>query len=403
MTTPLPPGTRVVEWGERASTAWCGKVLASLGADVIKVEAPQQGDPVRYSAPLLAGRTGPESSARFAYLNLGKRGITLDPGASRGQPVFDALLKVSDILICDSDRVRRAGPDNASERIAARFPHLIVVHLSPYGLSGPKADWAGTDLTLHHAGGEGIMVADGLDDYDRPPVKAAGSPVSYDAGVAAAAMVLAVVFDQVVSGSEVGEHIEVAEFDVVLGTSRMDVPRWANEAELETRETQVLRYNIVRCADGLVDMMTPEDGPWARLKALLSDAEWLDRPEFSTRTGRDANRPAINAELTPWALAHSAREVSQALKSCGVATEVVLDMDGILQSEQYAYRNFWADVRDPDHVGFAPHLPFLVNGVRWAPERARAPRLGEHTEAVLVGEGLVDAPTFDELRVGGVV
>jgi len=154
-------GIRVVEWGNFVSGPFCGKVLAELGAQVIKVEPPLVGDESRRHGPFPNHIPDPERSGLFLFANINKRGLTLDPAKASGRQILELLLDSADIFIENQTENQTANqtPDLTHrlaldyESLKTRHPGLIVTSITPYGLSGPYAGHRGYDLTGKCPGG----------------------------------------------------------------------------------------------------------------------------------------------------------------------------------------------------------------------------------------------------------
>jgi len=146
-------GARVVEWGNFISAPFCGKVLAELGADVIKVEPPVSGDDSRRHGPFPGHVPHPERSGLFLFANINKRGVTLAPETATGHRILGRLLESADIFLENQSPAltRRLGLDYPT--LQSQCPRLVVTSITPYGQSGPYRDYKGYDLMVNAAGG----------------------------------------------------------------------------------------------------------------------------------------------------------------------------------------------------------------------------------------------------------
>ena len=186
---------------------FCGKLLASLGADVLKIEPPRTGDPSRRRGPFPQDVPHPERSGLYLYVNTGKRGITLDLEDPEGRQVFSKLSQEADVVLHDlpPDPAHRLGLSTESistesistESIPSPNSELIVAAITPFGSSGPHSGFNAYDVNVFHAGGEGNLLPNGLalDHFpDRAPITAGSFMASYQGGVTAAVAVTAAVF-----------------------------------------------------------------------------------------------------------------------------------------------------------------------------------------------------------------
>ena len=146
------PQPRVVECGSGVSAAYATKLLADIGADVIKVEPPA-GDGTRYRGPFPGDRPAPDKSVLFVYLNTNKRATVADLTTSGGQEHLATLLADADVLIHNVPPADRAASGLDSGELCRRFPRLVVTSISMFGDHGPRANWRGNELTASNAGG----------------------------------------------------------------------------------------------------------------------------------------------------------------------------------------------------------------------------------------------------------
>src|SRR5262249_46460907 len=158
------------EVGANVGAPYATKLLADLGADVVKIEPPGRGDPARQRGPFPGGVPHPEKSGLFLYLNTNKRGITLDLTRPDGRAVFEKLVARADLLVHNV-----LPPDMAAHgldwaALSRVNPQLVMTSITPFGVTGPKANWRGPDVVLWNAGG--IATLNGQPgEPDLPPLK----------------------------------------------------------------------------------------------------------------------------------------------------------------------------------------------------------------------------------------
>ncbi|MEW6269907.1 MAG: CoA transferase, partial [Thermodesulfobacteriota bacterium] len=191
----------------------CGRILAELGADVIKVEPPG-GDPVRHRPPWIAAGDVPEPERSIPWLayNASKRGVTLDVTSPAGRELLDRLCAGADALIesYDADALAAARVDYAT--LSAAHPRLVVCSISPFGRSGPYAGWRGSDLTVTAMGGNMALTG----DPDRAPLRCTMPASYYHGGAEAAAGLLVALYARQALGR--GQHVDVSLQACVVGT-----------------------------------------------------------------------------------------------------------------------------------------------------------------------------------------
>ena len=214
-------GLRVVECGEGISAAFASKMMADLGADVIKVEEPS-GDMIRWRGPFAPGaEPDPEKSGLFLYLNANKRGVRMDLTAPNAKADFDRLLSSADILIHNFHPGDRSIRGIESEAVSRKFPSLITVGISPFGDNGPYRDWRGYALNLENAGGMAFL-APGASEYpDLPPLRAFGDQANYQGGLHACFAALAMYLNRLNGGAP--SSIEVSEQECIAAMLEMNL------------------------------------------------------------------------------------------------------------------------------------------------------------------------------------
>src|SRR5438552_156196 len=190
---------------------FCGKLLAGMGADVIKVEPPD-GDPLRRIAPFFQDEPGLERSLRWLLLNAGKRGITLDATQPDGRLLLEALLSGADAVIDSLSVAEREALGWQPPEMATRFPHLVWTSITGFGQDGPRAGWRWSDLIGQATGGLMFL----LGEPDRPPVRMGPPHGYYQPTLQAAVGLAAALFERGSSG--LGQHVDVAMQEAVTYT-----------------------------------------------------------------------------------------------------------------------------------------------------------------------------------------
>lgn len=155
-------GLRVVECGRLAAVPFCGRLLAGLGAEVVKIEPPNVGDPARRRPPFAGDQPGLERSLLHLFVNGGKASVTLDLTTATGRRLLGDLLSETDVLVHDyrpSDAAA-LGLDYAT--LEPLYPRLVVVALTPFGSDGPHSEYRAYDLNVYHMGGDGYLMPSGL-------------------------------------------------------------------------------------------------------------------------------------------------------------------------------------------------------------------------------------------------
>ncbi|MCH8971976.1 MAG: CoA transferase [Acidobacteria bacterium] len=186
MTYSLLQGLRVVELGESVSAPYCAKLLADMGAEVVKIERPGVGDQAREYGPFLNDQPHHERSGLFLYLNTNKQGVTLDLETPTGQEILGGLLAQSQVFVHNlhPTEMDRLGVDY--ENLRTHNGQLVMASITPFGLTGPYRDYKAYDINLAAAGG----ICEGLGSPDREPLTFGTPEVGYFAAMAAATFLI---------------------------------------------------------------------------------------------------------------------------------------------------------------------------------------------------------------------
>ena len=373
-------GLRVLELGEMVATPFCGKLLASLGADVVKVEPPKSGDSSRRRGPFPGDDPHPERSGMFLYLNTGKRGVTLDVDDLQGRDMLRQLATGADVIIHDSPPALAAARGLEQEALSEINPRLIVAAITPFGSSGPNAGYAAHDVNVFHAGGEGNLLPNGLalDTFpDRAPIAAGGMMASYQGGLTAAVGILGAVVAQWNEG--LGQTVDASMQEAQLAIGYLPIQRLEAEEFVETRFSRFFRMGgVMPAADGYVELLTLEPRQWEGLARLLGEPEWASLDKFRDPA---THGPAINANLRQWSAEHTREWLYREGQAHGVPIAPYLTPMEVFESPQQRERDFFMPVDHPeagsyDYAG----LPFRMSET--PPALRRAPLLGEHNAEV---------------------
>jgi crotonobetainyl-CoA:carnitine CoA-transferase CaiB-like acyl-CoA transferase len=381
---------RVVEIGDGVAAAYATKVLADLGADVIKVEPPDRGDVTRTRGPFPGGVPHPEKSGLFIYLNANKRGIALDVRTSRGQAILDRLVARADLLVHDVHPTAMAAHGLDWTRLAARHPTLVMTSIAPFGLTGPHATYRGADVVLWNAGGVAALNGE-PGRPDLPPLKAFGDQSGFQAGLNAAIGSLGALFARLASGR--GQHVEVSTQECLAAILELTFEFWPYcglvASRLGAKPIQPLCF--MECRDGWIYICCVEEHQWREFVEIMGRPEWAELELFANRLARGANFDALQVFLQDWCREQSVQELYEAAQRRRVPFAPVSTMGDLLASPHLAARGFFATLAHPVAGNVTmPGAPYKLGATPWT-LRKPAPCLGQHTTEVLAELDL-DAP-----------
>jgi len=380
-------GIRVLEVGSLVAAPYAGKLLADLGADVVKIESPDGGDPARRRGPFPADRPDPDASGLYLYLNTNKRGIALDLTAAGARNVFDHLIARTDVLVHDVHPLACAAYGLDYDRLAAVNPRLVMASITPFGSTGPHAHYRATDLVSWCAGGLATLNGDPAHP-ELPPLKAYGDQAGYQAGLNAAIPVLGALFERLASG--LGQHVEVSAQECVAAILELTFEYFPYcglvASRLGAKPLQPLCF--MECRDGWIFVCCVEEHQWEQFVDLMGNPEWAGLEIFENRLARGKNFDALQIFLQEWCREQSVMELYTAAQQRRIPFAPVSTLGDLLGSPHLKARGFFATIEQPA-MGHCtvPGAPYQLSATPWRLRRP-APRLGQHTREVLEEAGI---------------
>lgn len=366
----LLDGVRVVEICDGVAGAYCGKVLAELGADVIKVEAPGRGDPARHVGPFIGCEPHAERSGSFIYLNTGKRSVTVAGDSPSGQTILSQLVGTAQILLVDGLTPPAPIPDGW-DGIAAHF----VPSLHP-----ERAGYARSDLTAYALGG--YLYVDGAPD--RPPLRGGGPQPAHAAANYGLLAILAARYAD--RGKPRQRTILVPEAECMATMHWYTTVMWTyagiKKRRIGSRLDIAHPVSLYPCRDGWVAIGAGGDRAWRMLVIGMGQPELADDPRYADAWSRLQRADEVDALITEFTSTRQRQEVMETLQQLRVPCGYVSTPQDLLRDPQYQERNYWQTV-EQDGVGALrmPGWPFQASNLAFV--QRPAPQLGQHTVEVL--------------------
>lgn len=373
MTTPLA-GIKVVELARILAGPWAGQTLADLGADVIKVEAPEGDDTRRWGPPFIT-HAGETSAAYFHATNRGKRGVIADFRTAEGQEIVRNLVADADVLI-ENFKVGglvKYGLDYDS--LAKINPKLIYCSITGFGQTGPYAHRAGYDFIIQ--GMAGLMSVTG--EPDGQPQKVGVAVTDVFTGVYSATAILAALLQRGRTG--LGQHIDMALMDVATSVMANQSLNYLSSGIAPTKmgnaHPNLAPYAVFDCADGWIILAIGNDQQFQRLCKIL-DLDALGRePKFATNADRVENRVELTQCLTEATRNFTKLQLLFACESHGVPAGPINDIAETFADPQVVSRNMQIAPQGVPGV----RSPFSFSGSSLALDRS-APTLGQDQRLV---------------------
>ena len=372
-------GVRVIELGQLIAGPYCGQVFADFGADVIKVEPPGAGDPMR-----VWGRG--DYPLWWTVCARNKRCVTANLREPEGQDLIKKLVAEADIVLENFRPGTMEKWGLGYEDLKAVNPGIIMVRVSGFGQTGPYAKRAG-----YAAIGEAMGGMRYLSGYpDRRPSRTGLSLGDTLAAVYAGLGALAALRHRERTGE--GQVVDSAIYEAVLATMEATIPEYTVSGYIRERSGSVLPNvapsNIYQCRDGDMLIAANQDTVFRRLCAAMGKPELADDERYATHTARGANQEELDQRIDQWASGHTLDEVEAVLEEHGVPCGKVYRAPEMLNDEHFQARDAIIDVPHAQWEGLKmqnvfPKLSSTPGRVKWA-----GPALGEHNTDVY--RGLLD-------------
>ncbi len=355
----------------------CGRFLTDLGMEVIKVEPPG-GDLVRRLGPHKEVSNGAVLSLRFAHLNANKKSIILDLQAEKDRGAFHRLVQRADVVL-------ESFPPGSLDSIGLGYrdlekvnPRLVMASISGFGQTGPRREFAYTDIVAFAM--SGLMYLSG--DPTLPPSKPPETQAYYFGSLMAALGVVAALYNRDRTG--LGNWVDVS-MQEALATQEHSIRLYANDRKIVQRNgsqhANVAPAKIFPCRDGYVYLYVSRRHWKTLLQVWNNHPAELDNPEWVVDPFRRPRADYVNQSLTDFTIRYSKEELTTLLQSHGIPCVPVNRPRDFITDDHVQARHFFLPVNYPDLGEICqPSAPFLINGRR--PSLRTAPVLGEHQDEV---------------------
>lgn len=389
-------GIRVLELGQLIAGPFAAKTLADFGAQVVKIEPPGQGDPLRKWRLLHQG-----TSMWWEAQSRNKQSVCVDLRQQEGQEVVRLLASQADVLIENFRPGTMEKWGLSWEALHELNPRLIMLRISGYGQTGPKAREPG-----FAAIGEamaGLRYLNG--EPGRAPVRAGLSLGDTIAGLHGALGVLLALYQRDARGGQ-GQVIDAALYESLFNLTESLLPEYTAFGVVREPAGSSLPgiapSNAYRCNDGYVLIAGNGDTIFQRLMSCIGREDLGRDPALAHNDGRAARVEEIDAAIGAWTAGRTIDDVLDAMREAGVPSGRIYNVADIARDPHYRARNAIAEIRGATGVRVEMPAVFPVLSANPGEVRDRAPTLGEHTDTVLASAGLTEAQR-EQLRQRGVI
>jgi len=383
-------GLTVIELAEDPGGEYAGQLLAEMGAKVIKIEPPD-GSPSRAVGPYAKGEASADTSLNFWHYNSNKLSVTLDLAAPNGLAPVMALLDRADIFICTLQPAALKALGLDFEIVTRDFPRLIVVSVTAFGLTGPWADYRSSDLVALAAGGP--LNSCGYDDHTIPPIRPGGNQGYHTVASFAHIGVMLALLERQKTG--LGQMLDISMHEACAVNVELANPYWFYPRVHVHRQTcrhaqpSPTQSALFRCGDGryvYYTLIVGDQRGWQSLVAWMDAAGMaaqLTDPAFADIKYRQDHFGEIQEVVECFFLVHDSDRMYKEGQAAGLPIGVLNAPEDLFTDEHLVAREFFVTV---EHEGLGPVVyPGCMYRFSAFGEvaRIRAPKLGEHTDAVL--------------------
>lgn len=398
-------GIKVIEYANGVGVPYCGKLLADLGAQVIKIEKPGIGDKARRMGPYAGNCEDIENSLVFYYCNTHKKSVTLDLDQPDGIRIFKKLVAEADVLL-------KEGQPQEYESIGIGYadlkkinPGLIMVSVTPYGESGPYKDYKANPLNVSHFNGTANLYPHGSTELDKPPAILGGHFEEYDVGVITSIGVLGALTWRRRNGDGRGQYLEISEIESTFylnGTENIQYAIYKQAPDRRALRLVYMASYVKMCADGYICPFLVQQVEFNRMADLIGKPHWKDESWFNNELERRKRIDEIDKALAEWLEDKTMHEIEQLAQEYKVPLGPISTVEDVCESEQLNERRFFDWVVHPRYgrIKF-PIRPFIMSKTPITYEKG-SPLLGEDNDSIFRELG-ISLEEQEELKANKVI
>ena len=357
---------------EGLAGAFCAKLFADFGADVIKVEPPE-GDSARALGPFPIDSPDAATGGMFMYLNTNKRGITIDLDSSGGLKQTRDLCATADVVIETFSPGHVQALGLGYDDLDSINPGVVLVSITPFGQTGPWRDYQATDLVVYAASGQSYVNG----SPDREPLKEPGDESCFQAGACAFLGAMTALAHRDMTGE--GQHVDVSMQEAATSAFSPQMLGAMHSGEPVERGSTPL----LPCKDGFVSLNVRHDATWEYMWLFFDDLDVAHNPRYATSAARRQHAAEIEEMILPHLARHTMEELFHGLAPLRLLIGMTPGVDRLLDDPHLDERDFFvrSDQLKAGHVnGTMPGAPFGMSATPWT-LRSHAPSKGQHNAA----------------------
>lgn len=369
-------GVRVIEFCQFAAGPYSALLLADMGAEVIKIESPSGGDPLRHWHPHSNGY-----SHNFASLNRNKKSVVLDLKSEKDLEIARELVASADVLVENFRPGVMTRLGLGYEELIKSKPSLVYCSVSAYGQTGPRAKEGGFDLTAQAIGG--VMSVTG--EPDGEPVKCGVPIADFGTGLYAAFAIACAVRKAERTGE--GTHIDVSLLGSVLGMGALQTSEYfgslRDPVKLGSAHPRSAPYQAFRTSDGYIALAIGNDRLWQKFCVVAQLQQLLDQHDYASNASRAMNQHALKQIVETRFSKDTTSTLCELFREAGIPSAPINTYSQAIQDEQVIHMGWVQDTHLPNGDAIKTFAsPIHMSGERFA-IRLPPPGLGEHTEQII--------------------
>ena len=377
---------KVLELGEFISAPYAGKMMADMGAEVIKIEPIQVGDESRCHGPHLNDIPHLEKSGLFLYLNTHKKSVTLNVRTKTGRDIVHELCKLVDVVM--DNRLPREQQELGTDyqTLSKVNPRLIVTSVTAFGHEGSYKDFKGQAINAAAAAG----VAFRIGHPEREPLTTPLSRSDYWGAINAAAATMVALFARRKTGR--GQHVDISSVECYTSlTQVLTTNDYVEEGFYPKRRGHRLDYMsypwvLLPCKDGVFSLITTQERHWRRFIELMGNPEWSKNPRYQHLGPMGKEYPEeVDQLIRPFVASKSKAELWEACRANRIPFHAIQNMQDLVNCPHLKARGYFREIEHPEAGKLKyPGAPYHLSETPWS-LRMSAPKLGQHNEQILCG------------------
>ena len=373
-------GVRIIEDGGGIAASYAGKLLADLGADVIKIEPPE-GDDIRRRGPFPRDLPHRERGGLHLFLNTNKRSIMLDLETAAARRLFRGLVASSDAVITSRPIAEQRRLNLTWDDLARANPELAQVSITMWGIGTRREGWQAASLTASLASGISYRIG----DPDRSPLGLPYNAPEFQGGIHGA--IAALLGRRAARNGAGGQHVWVSIVDIVssvMAGAGVAAYLFAgqNRSRAGVRMNSFYPYQVAPAKDGFFEVITLVDDQWNRFMELLGDPDWQHDERLKNRWTAFQWADEIDSLWHPWMKERTKQELWEQFAANRISFQPVHTIAEVAESDQLAQRDFWRDIQTAAVEQTIPGAPYKLGRTPWRIRRP-PPLLGADTAEVL--------------------